>query len=446
MSKKIQDQFIKYNELQDLLLTMDNDEKVNEVKNFIDKNNLLKSPNKTLSTIRLIGSVVLVNPSILHNAVKLLNMYDSFNLYKFKDFYSMDKIADPEITARSMVILLIFTLSRHGEFLHDKKSYDYYELAFLTPTEFINGNRMMLYDFKDILQLKDEEKIKKRNSLYPIHPIVSLIKEDDLNGLQMYISMNNYNIDLKIKKSLFDVHVILENATPLEFSAFFGSINCFKFLLNTSKNIDFKRLLGFAFAGGNHDIIHIIENESHDIESTKENNLCLHNAILYFHNDLIEYVLQNYPVKIDAESYIKCIYASNYGALLKLREIDGSNTINEFGKIGSTPVDIAAFEGYLDFMKFLILACKVDFKKLNSYGKTILQSAARSGKLYIVKYIVKHKLIDPNDKGKFRLSAVRIARNYYCTDVMNLLKPISTDNLEEEEIFEDDDDEEDDDD
>ena len=57
MSTKIHDQFLKYNELQDLLLSMDDDEKISEVKNFIDENNLLKNKNKTLSTIRLIASV-----------------------------------------------------------------------------------------------------------------------------------------------------------------------------------------------------------------------------------------------------------------------------------------------------------------------------------------------------------------------------------------------------
>ncbi|KAK8887616.1 hypothetical protein M9Y10_038668 [Tritrichomonas musculus] len=443
MSTKIHDQFLKYNELQDLLLSMDDDEKISEVKNFIDENNLLKNKNKTLSTIRLIASVVVVKPNILNSAVKLLNLNQSFDLYKFKEFFSSDRIADDEIMARAQVILLLFSLSKHGDLI-DKEKYCYSEKVLITPTEFITSNRMQLYDFKDILQLKDEEKIKKRNMLYPIHPIVEFIKNDDLNSLQSYISLNNFDIDQKIKKSLFDVHVILPNSTPLEISSFFGSINCFKFLINKSQNVNYRRLLSLSFAGGNYDIIHIIEKEIHDIESMKKNNSCLYNAILYFHNDLIEYVIQNYQVRIDAEAYIKCIYASNYGAMLKLHEIDDSDAINEFGKIGSTPIDIASFEGYIDFMKFLLLECKVDYKKLNSYGKTILQSASRSGKLYIVKYILKNKLVDPNDKGRFRLSAVRIARNYYNKDVMAVLKPISNDNLEEEEICEEDEDDDED--
>ena len=187
----------------------------------------------------------------------------------------------------------------------NKDLYGYYDLAFLYPTEFITEGRMMIYDFKEILKLNDEEKIQKRNLLYPIHPIISIIREDDINSLQSYISMNNYDIDQKIGRSLFDVHVILQKSTPLEISAFFGSLNCFKFLLNKSKTINFKRLLSLSFSSGNYDIIHIIENECHD-EKIKKNNECLYNAILYFNNDLIEYILQNYQVEIDAESYIKC--------------------------------------------------------------------------------------------------------------------------------------------
>lgn len=109
--------------------------------------------------------------------------------------------------------------------------------------------------------------------LYPINPIVEFIKDDDLNSLQSYISMNNFDIDQKIKKSLFDVHVILPNSTPLEISSFFGSINCFKFLINKSKNVNYRRLLSLSFAGGNYDIIHIIEKEIHDIESMKKKQI-----------------------------------------------------------------------------------------------------------------------------------------------------------------------------
>lgn len=272
MSTKIHDQFLKYNELQDLLLSMDDDEKISEVKNFIDENNLLKNKNKTLSTIRLIASVVVVKPNILNSAVKLLNLYQSFDLYKFKEFFSSDRIADDEIIARAQVILLLFSLSKHGDLI-DKEKYCYSEKVLITPTEFITSNCMQLYDFKDILQLKDEEKIQKRNMLYPIHPIVEFIKDDDLNSLQSYISMNNFDIDQKIKKSLFDVHVILPNSTPLEISSFFGSINCFKFLINKSKNVNYRRLLSLSFAGGNYDIIHIIEKEIHDIESMKKKQI-----------------------------------------------------------------------------------------------------------------------------------------------------------------------------
>lgn len=160
MSTKIHDQFLKYNELQDLLLSMDDDEKISEVKNFIDENNLLKNKNKTLSTIRLIASVVVVKPNILNSAVKLLNLYQSFDLYKFKEFFSSDRIADDEIMARAQVILLLFSLSKHGDLI-DKEKYGYYEKVLITPTEFITSNRMHLYDFKDILQLKDEEKNQK---------------------------------------------------------------------------------------------------------------------------------------------------------------------------------------------------------------------------------------------------------------------------------------------
>lgn len=433
MSKKNVELFEKYSELQNLLLSMDDEPKINEVKNFIDDNNLWKNKNKTLSTIRLIASIVLVKPNLLDNAVKLLNLYDSIDMYSYNDFFSLDRTADKEVIYRTQVILLLFILSKHGSLIKEGK-YGYYDSVFLKPVEFCKIDMYIsFYDSQDIKKLSDEDKIKKRNQLHSINQISDLIRKDDLDGLQSFISKNNYDISLQIPRSLFEMHDILNNATPLEISAFYGSINCFKFLLNMSVKINYKRLLASSYAGGNYEIIHITENQCQD-EEIKKNIDCLHQSILYFHDDLIDYYVQNYSVKIDSESYIKCIYASNYGAFLKLLQLDNSLAINEFGLIGSTPIDIASFEGFLDFFKFLMSIEKVDPKKHNSFGKTVLQSAARSGKLYIVKYIIKHSLVDPNDKGEYGISAAQIARNYGWKKVFDFLKPISNPaDLEEEE-------------
>ena len=50
-------------------------------------------------------------------------------------------------------------------------------------------------------------------------------------------------------------------------------------------------------------------------------------------NDLIKYILSSYNVIINAKSYIKCIFSSNYDTFIILRESDRSNAINELTRI-----------------------------------------------------------------------------------------------------------------
>ena len=157
-----------------------------------------------------------------------------------------------------------------------------------------------------------------------------------------------------------------------------------------------------AIAGGNIEIIHIIENEIHDAEITKNINF-LYIAILYFKNELIDYIIDTYEYQIDAESYIKCIYASNYVALEKLINMDESNAINEYG-------EIASFEGYLTFFKYLVKNDHVKYKIKNKFGKNILQSAARSNKVQIVKYIIENHLLNKFDRGKYKFMPYQIAK------------------------------------
>lgn len=71
---------------------------------------------------------------------------------------------------------------------------------------------------------------------------------------------------------------------------------------------------------------------------TQNQNL-LYMAILFMNNDLIEYILSSCNVIIDAESYIKCIYSSNYDAFIILKESDRSNALKELTRIIERGVD-----------------------------------------------------------------------------------------------------------
>ena len=426
------DKFEKLNELQSLLLSMETNEDISKVKNFIDENQFFKNEKKSMPVIRLIGSVVYIKPKLLNNAVTLLNLFD--NIPISDELLENSYIENQEINARKLTFIILLSLTKHKK---QGNSYHYEYDKYIYPIKYFQKGRNVddfyFYcplDYDIICNMSDDQKIQARNTLYSINPIVQLIKDDNIDAFQDFISKNNYDIEKSIPHSSFEIHIQLLNAKPIEYAAYFGSINCFKFLLMKDNNINYINLLVFAFCGGNIDIIHIIENESHN-ESIKSNHKLLYCAILFMNNDLIDYVVHSYHIKIDAESYIKCIYASNYDAMLKLRELDDDNKINQQGNIGSAPIDIAAFEGYLDFLKYFLTIKDIDVSQYNSYGKTILQSAARSNRIYVVKYIVKHNLVDKNDVGDYGSSAFDIAYNYNCSKVIDFFE--GENNLENEE-------------
>lgn len=219
--------FEKYSELQNLLLSMDANENITEVKSFIDENQLFKNEKKTTSTIRLIGSVVYVRPNLLNNMINLLNSYNDIPISNEIIRYSY--IENDEIKLRKVIIVILLSLTKHKI---STNSFYYYK-QFIDPiTYFKKGNNYYYYhppDFDAICDMSDDQKIQARNTLFSINPIVLLIKDDKIDELQDFISKNNYDIEKKIQLSSFEIHRQLQNAKPIEYAAFSGQSNVSNF-------------------------------------------------------------------------------------------------------------------------------------------------------------------------------------------------------------------------
>lgn len=262
---------------------------------------------------------------------------------------------------------LLFQLSGHKKFLND----DFKKDSFLDPIAFFHKDKNFtgensLYrrknyesdkiarEYDALVKMSSNQLIEHRNKRHSTHPLAQIIIDDDVDQLQKLISKSNFssNNDTKIFNSYFEINEFLNEATLIEYSSFYGSINCFKYLINQDKSINYNKLIKYAIAGGNYDIIHIVEQNGHFDEYPDD---ILDYAILYFRNNLIDYIIENYNVDINANNYINCIYASNYEALSHLHDIDESEeNINQIGSNGSAPLDIASFEGYLDFFKYMV--------------------------------------------------------------------------------------------
>lgn len=374
-----------YKELQIKLLAMTGKEEIDDIKEFIEKNGLLNGKSKSLATIRLIASVAYSHIKLLRNAIILVNLLGKIEVKKKLTSY----INHEEIRNREKTINLL--LRANGQKLDE--------------------------DYISILLNEYEKMLTSGNP-----SLLKALLDDNVESLQSYISKNNYDLNQTIPYSYYDQNYpILVSAKAIDYAALFGSINCFKFLMMNMEHLYYQGLLNSSIAGGNHEIILIVENKIQCQNSIDYNQL-LEIAILFMQNDLIDYIIEKSDIKIESENYIKCIYSSNYEAILKLRKLDDSDSINYYGEIGSTPIDIAAFEDYLDFFKFFLSIKGIQYKKLNNYGKTILQSAVRGNSLDIVKYIDRKHLINFNYEGTFGMSPFMIAARFNIVDILKYYK------------------------
>lgn len=411
-----------YQQLQNKLLKMHDDKQVSQISQFINDNNLLKNEKRTVSTLQLIASIVYSHPSLLSYSVNLISSLPK--LLNVSSKLKIIGIEDQEIKIRNKILSYLFYLSSQSnqiEFNDDDQIW----LHPLNHTNMLKNELSKfyteIYQIKKIKQekyqsdlffnsLKYEDKIIEiRNSLHSLNPIVQAIRFDDLDLLKNLLLNSHFDYNNKLSSSIFEFHPLLKDANMIQYSAFFGSIKCFNFLQSYSSKFDFIKLLEYAIAGGNIEIIKEIKKKLENVNLSSHSNL-LYTAILYMKNNLIYSIIHSFNIEIDAEAYIKCIYSSNYDAYLILRTLDLKNKINDFGLIGSSPIDIASFEGSFYFFK--LLTTESNIHKLNLYGKNILQSASRSNKIDIVKYILKHHLIDPYDCGKFGHSSIEIAIYY----------------------------------
>jgi len=221
------------------------------------------------------------------------------------------------------------------------------------------------------------------------------------------------------------------NPTLVQFAAFYGSIECFKHLINLGASL--KGVEKFAAAGGNMEIIHIVEEKGYSFDMT------LKTVTRFRHYDLFEILFnKNSFSAIDADYesldadaattidsvFAKCCKTNNMyslfyvlkngasptkwsvsdklylaaeeghlGVLKLLSSIPGV----DYNKIirGNNPLFAAAENGHLGSFLFLLSQKGVNSNYKKS-SKTMLHASAHNGHLDVVKFIIDQKLVDIN--------------------------------------------------
>lgn len=236
------------------------------------------------------------------------------------------------------------------------------------------------------------------------NPLYTSIKLDDFDTFLSIVSKTNLDINKKLEYNQYDFFCSQAN-TPwdmtyiIELAAYCGSITIFKYLYANQANLNLKKLLYYAFAGGNYDIIHYVEDNDFEYDKSE---LAIA-AIEHHSNEFINYLIDNYNISInDNKCVASCVKSNNLEILQQIFE----DKIDENSPLTICGINCSARFANLDSLKFFVDIKKVDLtNKIYYYGSSLFKAAVRNYDIEMIKYI--HDKIGKNinccdDSGEFQ--------------------------------------------
>ena len=126
-------------------------------------------------------------------------------------------------------------------------------------------------------------------------PISQMIREDSIEEFITYVNKNEYPLNSYIKKSNFETNdfLIKHNETRLiEYAAFFGSTQIFKYLYKNGVELTSSLWL-YGIHSDNAEMIHLLE--ENEVEPPNQSyEECIKESIKCHHNDIFNYLQSNY--------------------------------------------------------------------------------------------------------------------------------------------------------
>lgn len=192
----------------------------------------------------------------------------------------------------------------------DQKYFEYFypELkAFIKTTEIKEEEEDVQSDFEDKRKLGENDNY-----------ICELIRKDLIDEFISYVSQNDFPIQSRIQMSIFETNsFLLKNKNPslIEYSAFFGSVQIFKYLYSNGCELS-PSLWLYSIHSQNPEMISLLIDYA---IKPRDNSYeeCLKEAIKCHHNDVANYIINNFiddkkaSYKIE-NNYDENIYSYSY--------------------------------------------------------------------------------------------------------------------------------------
>ena len=221
----------------------------------------------------------------------------------------------------------------------------------------------------------------------------------------IYVNKNDLPLSTKVKPSIFETNPFLTEKEPslIEYSAFFGSTQIFRYLYLNQINLNTKTFWIYAIHGNNPELIQFLY-DNKIIPSDEIYQICLKEAIKCHHNEMAEYIINNCGKNDQKAIFSQSIRHFNFHFFPD--DLDAYDD--------SAFVDLCR-HGQSDFVDFLLRFKAIDInrKKVQIFYSTVmffffqflnetaLHAAIESGNAEIVKILLSKPGIDVNIKTVF---------------------------------------------
>ena len=232
--------------------------------------------------------------------------------------------------------------------------------------------------------------------------ICQIIRSDELQSFISYIEQNNVQLRSNISPSIYETNLFLRNhkeTSLIQYSAFYGSFQIFKYMVENQPDILDETVWEFAFYGENKQIIDNIENHNIPI-SNKTIRSCIMNSIRSHQNDTFEKLLNRFLTEKNEEKEKEeinqiitkydmlksAILAFNYKVIAEYIEKVKKSLYNIFLK--------GCKSGLHQIVESLLFLPNLNINNCSSHAG--LHYACMNGDLYLVKLLLAMPIIDIN--------------------------------------------------
>ena len=320
----------------------------------------------------------------------------------------------------------------------DEFGNEFYEFIRPKIATYSNLYRIMQPTPNETLNSSEEEKESEDDQI-PIqflefiyqNPLLELIRKDDLEGFKTFLNFHP-TIDIKDEENIQSFLFGSENGRRgeiisyrypidrfsyrnttnlLNFAAFYGSSECFKYFIMNDCNIP-DDIAEFAIYGGNNEIIRILEQKGVNYDNKLQISIDSH------HYHITDWLLTNYNCE---KIYLyNCIKSYNYQAFLFfISKGEDPNARTDFMSYDSLAV--AAKTGSIWAAKYLIEKCIINFDTKYTENQNIIHIAIICDNILVLKYLVETGKFDVNWKDVYGYTPLHKACNHECKDIFDYL-------------------------